>query len=43
MWQSNRVETDIVGQCDMRKEGRDVLEEERRETDECDMELSLVH
>ena len=30
--------THIVGECEMYKEERDVLEEETREIDECDME-----
>ena len=30
--------THVVGECEMYKEGRDVLEEEMKEVDECDME-----
>ena len=30
--------TQIVGECEIHKEERDVLEEEIRETEECDME-----
>ena len=35
--------THILGECETYKEGRDVLEEETRELDECYMERSLVH
>ena len=39
---ANESRTHIVGQCEMCKEERDVLEEERRTIDECDMEKFIT-
>ena len=35
--------THRVGECEMYKEERDVLEEETREIDKCDMKEFLAH